>query len=623
MSPLRALLALSSVLLFGLLCLSAPASSADESIFPADQCVASKLDSAARYCEKVLRAWSKWDLHRHRHVREKQIEKRSSWLGRAWDRRDRQAEAAGFDCRETTGDSSAISERIRQGAEQIAKGIDAEISFPAKAMNALGKGLDLDRHSRKRCESRLVKAAAEACEELLEAESDHLLDRSEDRLREQLRADRRAALSDFEEAWNKVDRQQCEILTDRDEIEGLLQQLVSDVVHVASVSPSVSTDWEMVVPDDAVEYRGRTLEPTCSDGSPWVFFVRRGSVNKLIVNYQGGGACWNGPTCLGVPELGIDPTFKQTAGASDNPAGWSSGLADLSNPANPFADWNAIFVPYCTGDVHWGDAVVEHVLPAPLVGSGTIHHKGFVNAQVAEKWAREHFVHPDEVFVTGSSAGAYGAIMNSLYLQEFAYPSARFEVLGDAGNGVVTQDFLEDHISKWGIEANLPAWIPGLNVPITELNMADLYVEAAGTYPQNRFATYTTAYDGGEGGQTGFYHVMTTDNVILWLRWWESSCEWNGIMREQNYATAAGAENFRYYIGSGSAHTMWGRDKVYSDTTGNVPTVVDWIDDMLSGSDEEWQNAECDDCSTLLPGDPAPDPPVPPFTDDGRLVCEE
>ena len=36
-----------------------------------------------------------------------------------------------------------------------------------------------------------------------------------------------------------------------------------------------------------------------------------------------------------------------------------------------------------------------------------------VNARVVEKWAREHFVIPEQVFVTGSSAGAYGASSNA------------------------------------------------------------------------------------------------------------------------------------------------------------------------------------------------------------------
>ncbi len=44
-----------------------------------------------------------------------------------------------------------------------------------------------------------------------------------------------------------------------------------------------------------------------------------------------------------------------------------------------------------------------------------------LNVQVAEKYAREHFVSPEEVFVAGSSAGAYGAALAAVYLQERVY----------------------------------------------------------------------------------------------------------------------------------------------------------------------------------------------------------
>jgi hypothetical protein len=270
--------------------------------------------------------------------------------------------------------------------------------------------------------------------------------------------------------------------------------------------------------------------------------------------------------------------------------------------------------------VHWGDAVVKHVLGKQSI---TIHHKGFVNAQVAEKWAREHFVNPDEVFVTGSSAGAYGAIVNSLSLQQNVWPSSHFDVLGDAGNGVITQDFLENDIAKWGIEQNLPDWIPGLNRPLAELNAADLWTESALFYPRNRFANYAAAYDGGQGGQTGFYNVMLNPgNPIAWTRWWRPSCEWNATMRSLVQDGASRAENYRYYIGSGSQHTMWGSNKVYTDTTGGVPTIVRWIRAMLGGT-LDWTNVETTDPGLLLPGDPRPNPAADPYTDDGRILCEE
>jgi hypothetical protein len=91
-------------------------------------------------------------------------------------------------------------------------------------------------------------------------------------------------------------------------------------------------------------------------------------------------------------------------------------------------------------------------------------------------------------------------------------------------------------------------------------------------------------------------------------------------MRVQALATAAAVpSNYRYYIGTGSRHTMWGSDKVYTDTTGGVPTIVDWVNGMLGGT-AAWTNVECTNCGLLLPGDPAPDPLRPPFTAVGSDV---
>ena len=162
----------------------------------------------------------------------------------------------------------------------------------------------------------------------------------------------------------------------------------------------------MVTPDAEVPYEGKTLEPICSKGTPWVFFVKRGTVNKTLMYYQGGGACWDYTSC----NL---PTHKTSTGPGDNPAGASTGFADLSNPDNRFCDWNAVFVSLLHRRIGaLVNAVVDHRSANGNQGV-TIHHKGYVNAQVAEKWAREHFVNPDAVFVTGSSAGAYGAIVNA------------------------------------------------------------------------------------------------------------------------------------------------------------------------------------------------------------------
>ena len=69
---------------------------------------------------------------------------------------------------------------------------------------------------------------------------------------------------------------------------------------------------------------------------------------------------------------------------------------------------------------------------------------------------------------------------------------------------------------------------------------------------------------------------------------------------------------------------MWGSNKVYTDTTGGVPTLVDWIDAMLDGTSAAGRTSSAGLQRTPLPGDPKPSMlPQDPFDDDGNIVCEE
>jgi hypothetical protein len=582
------------------------ASVAFPEIYPTDRCVAAKLEASASACRALFDAEAFAEILPAAGPIEARREAARTALAAAFEHAEAGSEAAGVDCRQTTATAAEVFEALSDGASGIGAQVRSATSGARylKRIRAFGG----------------IRAAGIGCSLFVAAEADHLLRRQTDRARTRLERDQARAGAWLEALlrWSALDREGASEVGES--VEGLADRTI--LAHI--VSPNVSQDFVMIDPDDEVPYLGKTLEPICSRGTPWVHFVRRGTVNKLLVYYQGGGACWDYLTCEAVK------SFKQTAGASDNPGNATTGFADLSNPENPFRDWSLVFVPYCTGDIHWGDAAVSHEFvplpgnPDPNLPPVTIQHRGFVNAQVAEKFAREHFVDPEEVFVTGSSAGSYGAILNGVHLKERVYPSSQFSILGDAGNGVVPQDFLENQISKWNIEANLPSWIPELDKPVTELDASKLWAEAAKAYPLDRFANYSTAFDGGSGGQAGFFKIMNhPENFLTWLDWWTDSCEWNEGMRSQVLGAYDGAPtNYRYYIGSGSRHTMWGNNKVYTDTTGGVPTIVGWVNAMRDGS-ADWVNVETTDPGLLLPGDPRPNPASPPYTAEGRIVCEE
>jgi hypothetical protein len=204
-----------------------------------------------------------------------------------------------------------------------------------------------------------------------------------------------------------------------------------------------------------IEPGGETI---CSDGSPYRFFARVADPARLMVYFQGGGGCWTGATC----DPDGRPTYKRvveaelrSAAGAEPEEGAMHGIFAFGHPENPFADYSVVFVPYCTGDVHLGNAVTSYTAPAGTTDEGeehpehevTVHHKGWANSQAALAWTAEHFRAPETVFVSGSSAGA---IPSPVYARQLAesYPEARVVQLGDGAGGYRNLSQAQPHV-QW------------------------------------------------------------------------------------------------------------------------------------------------------------------------------
>jgi hypothetical protein len=221
---------------------------------------------------------------------------------------------------------------------------------------------------------------------------------------------------------------------------------------------------------------------------------------------------------------------------------------------------------------------------------------------------KDNITGPHKVFVAGSSAGAYGAIFNFPYIQE-AYPLAQASVLGDAGNGIVTEEFQTYSINNWGVQDNLPDWIPGIvDVPLSDLSMDQIYKSIAAYYSHRKIAQYTTAWD---WNQTFFYYVMSDiSNPAYWNTEWPTEwCNWNAQMLGFAYSTAE-APNFRYYIAAGQTHTILMSPLFYTEESAGVP-FVDWLSAMVENQGGTkghgavpWLNLECEDCQDPLSCEP-------------------
>ena len=586
-------------LLLAIALLVAPAA-AKAGAYPSNKCAGAQLKAGAKKCKAVLGAWSVWLKKQDDTKRDGKLDKAETKFSDGMTKAEDKATKKGVTC--------ALTQELDLIHQTFSSDLDTAM---AEIVADIQAGLNLGLKDEQKCGASLLKLAANECSGYLKAESKLVGNPAKDSDGAKRAAAQAKAKGKFDSKWDAT----CPSDATMGGIQGKIDDLVAAASFNTTVAPDVSDDAFMAIIHPApgeegheVEYQKDVLEPRCQDNSQYGFAVKRGSENKLLINYIGGGACWDTLTC-GANQCtqNVDPN------ALSGGTSFGSGLNDLSNPENPFTDWNVIVVPYCTCDVHWGDSVVIYPTDG-FFPDKTVHHVGYHTTKLVEKWAREHFVNPSDIFITGGSAGAYGATLAGVHMHD-VYPASSISVLADAGNGIITNEFLTDNFDNWGVR--LPD-VPGISdVPILDQSVPSIFEAAADFYPNTNWAHLTTAYDGGGGGQTEFYNIMLNpDDQLLWFDWWLSSCLWNETMVTQANdtfaAVSAANDNYRYYIGSGSRHEGLRRSKVYADTTGGVPPLVDWVSAMIA-DDPNWVNVAASPSNVLLPGDPRPGPLTSPF----------
>jgi hypothetical protein len=313
----------------------------------------------------------------------------------------------------------------------------------------------------------------------------------------------------------------------------------------------------------------------CAYSDPYRFYVRPAAEasDKLLIYFQGGGACWDATTCA--PDF-KDPSgsdiFKKTVPAGES-ATYTAGLFAYDNPANPAADYNVVYVPYCTGDIHTGSLSHEYEASGQTY---TINHLGAVNAAAALDWAYANYPAPADLLITGSSAGAYGAIFHAPNI-----------IRGDAGVGVIPAGW--PGVASWDTAAGLPDDVPGYaDITNENLNGRVLYRTAAKAFPDVLFAQYTTYLD---TVQIGFYFLQGGGPTPQ-----EAGGAWLTGMRSSLGGLSGSLPNFRSYMAWGSSHTILSSDIFYTYQVNGVPFSA-WFTDLIDGGDAP-RTVNCSDCNT-------------------------
>lgn len=351
-----------------------------------------------------------------------------------------------------------------------------------------------------------------------------------------------------------------------------MQRLMGLVLGLVAATTAYAADWENIVPGG---------DTGCAYGSPYSFYVRRGSKDKALVFFQGGGACWSSQNC----DLKNRPSFDPFVNETDDPGTVAKGIFDLANTGNPFRDWTMVFVAYCSGDVHLGNAVRHYSIRDEAGGYDTqitIRHWGYRNAISALDWLTAHYA-PSQLFVAGSSAGAIAAPFYADILAN-EYPDADITVFSDA-SGAYRSGALTDLLKTWGARQVVASALDYPADILDDLTFNDLPVMAEEHHPKLRFAQYNAAFDESQAffnsllGDSGH----TLDNI-----------------RSNQGSLSQRMKRVSSFVDNGKQHMVLEFDRFY-EPRANGQRVVDYVNQLLAG--EVPASVTCSPCTLASGGE--------------------
>lgn len=306
----------------------------------------------------------------------------------------------------------------------------------------------------------------------------------------------------------------------------------------------------------------------CIGGSSYAFYARQTASDKLLVFFQGGGACVDGTPFddLKTQQL-FDPsvvipednrTFSSAIWDDDNPA-HMGGLLDVDDERNPCGDYNMVFIPYCSADLHLGNAV-----------HNGLHHKGHRNVMAVIDWIRQHFTTPQCIVVAGSSAGAIATPFYAGLLAEY-YPTAAMTVLGDSAGGYGLTPTLTASLQNWGaleVMLNTPGYT---HLSAHALSLSTAWLVNAKRFPHITFAQFNTRHD---KAQQQFLAMLNTAGRVA------------EQLQKNLAALHANADNFYSYTVDDSYHTLLARPDFYTvSVDGEV--FHQWVSALVNGDRPE------------------------------------
>jgi hypothetical protein len=332
------------------------------------------------------------------------------------------------------------------------------------------------------------------------------------------------------------------------------------VTTAADVAGFAASDWQELALDGCV----------CSDGSELTMFERVADPTKVVLYFEGGGACFSVETCD--PNGSPTYTISQQLAVSDFDR--RRGAFDFDNPENPLADFSWVYVPYCTGDVHIGNTTHDY-------GNGVvIEHRGHANATKALEYLATTYPGAAKLVVTGESAGSVPTPQFAASAADLL-PEADIVTFGDSSGAYPDVDGISALIGAvWGTTEAMPDWPEAAGLQPQDWSFPEQYAVAGAHAPRVRFGRFDFAFDEVQTFFGSLAGVGAHDLVTL-------------IDRNEDEIEATGVE-VATFVAPGARHTISSDDDLYRLEVGGV-RLIDWLTDLIEGPDAP-PDVHCETC---------------------------
>ena len=286
--------------------------------------------------------------------------------------------------------------------------------------------------------------------------------------------------------------------------------------------------------------------------------------NHVFIFMNGGGACWEGLTCYSLmTAVHVTDGYTQDTFNAEFPPYEAALMFSRTDMRNPWRDASFVFIPYCTGDIHGGNAVVN------LRWGSQVHETHFVGYENMHAYLRRlalTFPSADRVWLTGSSAGGFGAGINWDQTQA-AFGSARVDVVDDSGPPFAPPAMRWSTLrDAWNLQ--LPAGCPTCRDNLSSL--VDYYSTRYGS--DHRYALLSYDHD----GTISTYFGLTGDQFNTGL-----------LGMETQFDGEPNAARMHYFVLPGTNHTMMGDPASAMSADGT--TLISWLQQMVS-DDPAWHD---------------------------------